>query len=509
MENNLKVTLWGNEVGRLSWDNRRRRAVFSYSDDFLSGNIDIAPLTASIHDERSRLPLYGLKYDDIFNGLPAFISDSLPGRWGNTVFSAWAAEHEIPERELTPVDKLSFMGKRAMGALEFEPAQAVGTGMDIRLDDLYRKAMEILEQREEVVASGDDLSLDTLYEVGTSAGGQHTKAVIAMNPETKEIRSGQIMLPPNYKYYILKFAEKDYYPLTVVEYVYSRMAQLAGINMMPCELIEVSGERHFLTERFDRVNGRKVHAQTLAAMNPDAHSYEDLMMVCEDLQLPYKEKEETYRRLVFNILTTNVDAHIRNFSFMLEQGGSWHITPAYDLTFSCFNPHNRFDPDHYLKVRGKTSGITKEDLIAFGRYFSIKHPAEIISQVTEAVKQFRPLAQESKVESYWIDKIEEHFAEMSPDMLFSLEGYKPSVYEFHLEKEDIWVKDAHWTEMGNGAMRLTALLNDKPFRATFPQKSEKTKEIWKLGGTKMKMDDMKQYVLKYFVSKFKEDNSNA
>ncbi len=501
MENNLKITIWGREVGRLSWDRQRHCAVFSYSDEFLSGDLDIAPLTASIHDQRSRLPIFGQKNDEIFNGLPAFLSDSLPGRWGNTVFSAWAEEHEIPERELTPVDKLSFMGQRAMGALEFEPAQEVGKGIDFRLDDLYRKATEILENREEVVVGGEDLSLEALYEVGTSAGGQHTKAVIAMDPQTREIRSGQVLLPPNYKYFILKFAERDYYPLTVVEYVYSLMAQRAGITMMPCELIEVGGERHFLTERFDRVNGKKIHTQTLAAMNPNAKSYEDLMLVCEDLRLPYKEREETFRRMVFNILTTNVDAHIRNFSFMLEEKGEWHITPAYDLTFSCFNPHNRFDPDHYLKVRGKTSGITKTDLIDFARYFSIKHPAKIIDQVTDAVMQFRQLAQENGVENYWIDKIEGHFAEMCPDMLGSLSGYKPAVYEFHLEDGDIWVKEARWTEMGNGAMRLTAQLNGKPFRATFPQKSEKTQEIWRLGGTKMSLEDMKRYITEYFVSR--------
>lgn len=301
MENNLIVTIWGKEVGRLTWDGRRHRAIFEYSPDFLKGRLDIAPLTASIHDPRFQRPFYGVPYDDIFYGLPAFISDSLPGRWGNTVFAAWAQANHVKDSEWTPVDRLSFIGERAMGALEFKPAQPIGTGMPLQLDSLYRKAQEILEEREEAVITGKDLTLESLYEVGTSAGGQHTKAVIARNNETGEIRSGQILLPKEYTYYILKFAEKDYYPLTRVEMVYYEMAKKAGLQMMPSELIDIGGDAHFLTERFDRRDGRKIHTQTLAAMAPETTSYEGLMTVCDKLHLPYREKEAVYRQMVFNI----------------------------------------------------------------------------------------------------------------------------------------------------------------------------------------------------------------
>ena len=220
MNNNVKVTIWGREVGRLTWDASRKRSVFEYAPSFLKGDLDIAPLTASIRDRRSRLPFYGEANNGIFYGLPAFISDSLPGKWGDTVFSAWASANNLDENRLTAVDKLSFIGKRGMGALEFEPSQEIGTGdMSLELDQLYRKAQEILEQREETVIVGKDITLESLYEVGTSAGGQHTKAVIARNNKTGEIRSGQVMLSSDYTYYLLKFAEKDYYPLTKVEMV--------------------------------------------------------------------------------------------------------------------------------------------------------------------------------------------------------------------------------------------------------------------------------------------------
>ena len=239
-------------------------------------------------------------------------------------------------------------------------------------------------------------------------------------------------------------------------------------------------------------------------MNPEANSYEDLMFICEDLNLPYKEKEETYRRMVFNILSTNVDAHIKNFSFMMEEGGDWHITPAYDLTFSCFNPGNRFDPAHYLKVCGKTMNIKRDDLLNFGKRFSIKNPEEIIEQTTDAVMQFRSIAVENGTESYWIDRIEAHFAEMSPDMLSSLSGYKPSIYQYYLKDEEIWVKEAQWVEMSNGAMRLTALINDVPFRATFARKSDVAKNVMLQGGCKMSLENMQEYVNLYFLPKYRD-----
>lgn len=495
MENNLVVKIWGQEVGRLSWDSRRKRAIFEYNTAFRKGNLDISPLQASIRDSKTRFPFYGQANDGVFFGLPAFISDSMPGQWGNTVFSAWAEANHIREKDLTSVDKLSFIGQRGMGALEFEPAEHIGSNRSLALEQLYEKAQEIQVQREAAVVTADDLTLESLYEVGTSAGGQHTKAVIARNRETGEIRSGQILLPEEYTYYILKFAERDYYPLTRLEMVYADIAKAAGISMMPSELIEIGGEMHFLTERFDRQHGQKIHTQTLAAMMPDAHSYEDLMEVCEKLKIPYKEKAETYRRMVFNILTTNVDAHIRNFSFMLKPGESdWHITPAYDLTFSCYNPGNRFDPSHYLRINGKSSYITKDDIMDFGRKYNISRPEEIIEQIADAVSGFRTLASKYEVPEYWQDKVEQHFVEMNPEVLSQLSGYKPAVYSFTLSDTGGTITDAYWEEMSNGAWRLHVTIDGVKSQRTFAAKSALAQQIVKEGGIKMSEDTMSKYI---------------
>lgn len=492
--NIVKVMLWGQEVGSLYWDERRKRAVFNYHPDFIKAGLDIAPLSASIKDPRNRLPIYGLANDDIFYGLPAFISDSLPGRWGNAVFDAWAAENNVSASEITSVDKLSFIGKRSMGALEFEPAQAFDEQRSYQLAELYKKALEILHGREEVTVAGQDLTLSALYEVGTSAGGNHSKAVIAINKETGDVRSGQVMLPEGYKYYLLKFAETRHYPLTTIEMAYYDMATMAGIDMMPSELIEIGGESHFLTERYDRKNGEKVHTVSLAGMMPDATSYEQLMDVCLKLQLPYKECEEVYRRAVFNMLTTNVDAHIRNFEFMLEKGQTdWHISPAYDLTFSCFNPHNKLDEYHYLSMNGKRTGVNHDDMLAFARRYMIDNPNAIIKQCVDAVMEFRAIATKYGVSEHWQDVVERHFAEMTPDLLSGLHGYKPHVFSYVLEN-GVHVEDAQWQEMGNGAFRLTARINGVEYRATVSPKSPTGKRIADCGGIKMSEESLRQFV---------------
>ena len=503
MQNSIvRVMLWGQEVGSLYWDDRRKRSVFTYHPDFLNAGVDIAPLSASIKNPRNRLPIYGLANDDIFCGLPAFIADSLPGRWGNAVFDAWAAENHIRASEISSVDKLLFIGKRGMGALEFEPAEEFTQERSFELSELYKKAMEILQGREEVAVAGDDLTLNALYEVGTSAGGNHSKAVIAINRETGEIRSGQVMQPDGFTYYLLKFAESKYYPLTKVEMVYADMAKDAGITMMPSELIDIDGESHFLTERYDRKGQQKIHTVSMAGMNPEATSYEQLMEICIKLGLPYKEREETYRRAIFNILTCNVDAHIRNFEFMMERGGDWHITPAFDLTFSCFNPNNKLDEYHYLSMNGKRTAIRQNDMLDFARLSKIDRADSIIRQCVETVLNFRSYADRYGVSEYWQDVIERHFAEMSPDLLSGLHGYKPHVFSFMLG--DVHVEDAQWEEMGNGAMRLTAKLNGQEYRATFSATSPKGRLAIEKGGTKMAQEDLRHFVEELFLPRYLE-----
>jgi hypothetical protein len=179
-----------------------------------------------------------------------------------------------------------------------------------------------------------------------------------------------------------------------------------------------------------------------------------------------------------------------------------HITPAYDMTFSCFNPGNHFDPAHYLKVNGKSMNITHEDLLVYGRKNNIKDPEDIIRHTINAVTEFRRLSEKYGVDNYWIDKIESHFAEMNPDLLSSLEGYKPYIFNYVQEDHAISITDAQWTEMDNGAWRLTAKLNDIPFKKTFSKTSAEARDIIKFGGIKMPLERQKEYIDTYFIPKY-------
>lgn len=406
MENNIvSVNLWGMEVGHLYWDAKLRKAVFTYNNDFLDTGLDIAPLTASIYDVRSRkgIPYTGNR-EKLYAGLPEFIADSLPDHWGNTVFDKWAARQKIPRSQLTPVDRLSYIGKRSMGALEFEPAFIKkDSAFVVQLSELYKFAESQFQERQlQHYPIEDDLMLQSLYKIGTSAGGRRPKAIIAINRETNEICSGQGILPEGFIHYIIKFNENISYPSIQVEKAYYDMAVAAGIDMMPSSLIEVEGRQHFLTERFDRKGNEKIHIQTLAAIEPLASTYEDLLAVCRKLQLPASQQQELFRRLSFNVMGCNVDDHTKNFAFMMNREGEWKITPAYDLTFSVDCSAPNYCNRHTMTICGKDHQITKDDLIYFAKSNGIRNPERILSDVKRAVMRFEEFGEKAGVCDQWI-----------------------------------------------------------------------------------------------------------
>ena len=389
----LRVKLWGEEVGLLKWDHNRMKGIFSFNPDFVKKGLDIAPLTASIHSgygKGENVEGITFRKQNKFTGLPAFIADSLPDSWGKKLTLTWEKEYGTEGRKLTSLDYLAYMGKRAMGALEFEP-DGCPWKQDINIDlsRMFQLAEKIFQQRESVtLLPEDEWDMAALCSVGTSAGGMQPKAVLAKNNDTGEIRSGQIIHEGNWSYYILKFSNPQHEQQCELEMGYHLMAKAAGIDMMPCSLMEVDGKKHFLTQRFDRVDSEKVHLQTLGAMSPAADSYEDIMEVCDELSLPYKEKEQMYRRMVFNIYAGCTDDHNRNFSFMMKKDGKWHITPAYDLTFTVSIENGYVEGDeHELSVRGKFSEITDKDLLLFAKENDIKNAESIIFEVKSAINK--------------------------------------------------------------------------------------------------------------------------
>ena len=406
MIKSLKVTLWGEEVGRLAWDERRRLSYFTYNPEFIRRGLNISPLAAPIDGVRALAPVWG-EDDKIYQRLPAFVADSLPDAWGNQLFDLWRQQNHLANADITPLDKLSFIGKRGMGALEFQPEVAHDrrtSKIDMTL--LADLAMRIYRERESVsVRPEESVTMQSLLTIGTSAGGRQPKAIIAINPKNGEIRSGQIADMKDFDYFLLKFGNSQY-SSAELEMTYYELATKSGIRMMPSDLYPVDGKNHFITKRFDRVEGKKVYTQTLAAISPGADSYEQLIAVCRKLHLPEADCQEVFRRMVFNILANNTDDHNKNFSFVMSEDGTWRLSPAYDVTYIIDAGGFLPNEEHCMYVRAKLRNINRDDVVQFARDNGIRRPDAIIRDVAESLKQFRSVATQYGVAAEWIGRVE-------------------------------------------------------------------------------------------------------
>lgn len=414
MENNvIKITLWGLDVGYLYWDSKQKVAIFEYESEFLNCGLDISPLSMPIASSRSKMgmPWIGNR-EKLYSGLPPMLADSLPDKYGNSLFTAWLRENNIPMKQITVVDHLSFVGTRGMGALEFEPAKELGDdkAFDVDVQQLYTFAKKVLSEKETTTLKTENAILwQDLIKISSSPGGKRPKALVAINRNKNEVKSGQGKVPEGFEHYMLKYDDNSSYPYAKLEYVYYLMAREAGIDMMFSELKTYEGVTHFLTKRFDRVGNEKLHVQTLAAMNPLATSYEELFEVIRQLNLPYVDSEQQYLRMVFNVLAKNVDDHSKNFAFIMDKRGVWRLSPAYDLTFSVDLAAPDYVNVHSLTVNGKDNGITKSDLISVGIENDIKNSEKLFEQVSRAVDRFGNFATENGINDKLIADIEARF----------------------------------------------------------------------------------------------------
>ena len=390
------VSLWGKTVGYLTWDKtdwRTESSVFQFDRAFLSMGWDISPLLMPLESKmvQSGLDIRGGNPKNTFSGLPPVFADSLPDHWGNSLFRAWAREHKVSMKAVSPVDYLSFIGKRGMGALEYLPAaiEDEDESFDVDVNRLYEFAKSVLEDRDEVAFTSDrELLWQDLIKLGTSPGGKRPKALIAVNPLEHTVKSGQVLLPPGYEYYVLKYdSESNLFPYARIEYAYSRMCKDAGITIPETDLRSFDKATHFIIKRFDRLNGEKVHMQSLRAINGETDSYEEAFDVILKMKLNYLDKEQLFRRMVFNVVAGNIDDHDKNISFLMDKNGVWSLAPAYDVVYS-------IDPDtlyaqkgQYMRVNGKNQEIAIGDLLTVARTYSINRPERIIEQTMDTVSR--------------------------------------------------------------------------------------------------------------------------
>ena len=421
----VNVYLWGTRIGLLEWNVEQARAAFQFSQEYMDSDIDLSLISAPKDSVWNRT-FWGNRGDK-YQGLPEFIADSLPDNWGNTLFEQWTKDNHIPLKDINSLMKLSFIGSRGMGAFEFVPETDLSkdTGL-IDVGALYDMALNVLDDRKErVLSSIEKRTMEKLILLGTSAGGKHAKGVIAINEVNGDIRSGQVALPKEYSYYILKFKEDASVPTSEIEKVYYDMATQAGIDMMPCRLFETDGINHFLTKRFDRKSGgEKILSQTLAAVSPNARDYMNLFWLSGKMQLPYAQKEQLFRRMVFNHVAGVTDDHNKNFSFLMDRDGSWSLSPAYDVMFTANVWADPSSIAHALSLGGKNAHVTMEDFLAFAEDFDIVNPEQIIDEVCLAVSRFMPLCEENGISMEWPSRIWEVIRSLFPEIRTS-----PSVWQ--------------------------------------------------------------------------------
>ena len=301
-----------------------------------------------------------------------------------------------------------------MGALEFKPAltRESKTAVPLEVADLAALAGRILAQRSDFKVSmrGDKAeALNTIIRVGTSAGGARAKAVIAWNPATDEVRSGQVPAPAGFEPWILKFDgindEELQEPQEFgrIEYAYHLMAVQAGIEMTRCRLLEEGGRAHFMTRRFDRdQNGNKLHVQSLCALGhydfnmPGAYSYEQVFSLIQQIAIGHEALREMFRRMVFNIIARNQDDHTRNISFCMDRNGAWRLSPAYDVTWA-YRSGGSWTSRHQMRVNGKQDDFAREDLVAAGIQYGIKDASAVIDHVSGTVSQWPSFAGQAGV----------------------------------------------------------------------------------------------------------------
>ena len=388
MENDsltVNVFLWGTCIGRLKWLRDKQLSAFQFTDEYFALPYDVCPMT---HRKSSALSSFYGKTGELYQGLPEFLSDALPDKWGSTLFDKWLSDNRISAAMSTPLLKLSYIGRRAMGAFEFVPEYCEEIDATVDISSLSDLAARIYRDREGATArDGDSLTMKKLIYLGTSAGGMRPKAVVSYNPRTGEFRSGQVALPEGFKHYIIKFKEDRESPTSEIEMVYYEMAKAAGIEMMPCFLKNVEGVNHFMTERFDRRGGEKILTQTLAAMMPGATDYMKLCWLSDRLNLPKEDRDQIFLRMVFNFVAGVSDDHNKNISFTMYRDGVWRLSPAYDVMFTANVWENSSAYIHSTGVMGKRSSLTREDFLDFAEDF-VDNPQEKIDKVLSAVSRF-------------------------------------------------------------------------------------------------------------------------
>ena len=410
-------------MGYVYWNKQYQLAQFQYDDDFARKNIEPSPIKMPV--KQGYIYSFGDLNYETFKGLPGMLADALPDTYGRVLLDKWLMMNG--RTDANPIEALCFLGKRCMGTLEFEPSFAdnlYDNTVQFEWNELVQVAREALSNKLQFhtnLSQDTKSAIEQILQLGTSAGGQRAKAVVAYNKQTGEVRSGQIDAPEGFDHYLIKLdavsglvGSRETENYGRLEYSFSQLAKACGIEMTECLLIEENGRAHFITKRFDRIGTQKVHMQTLCGIAHydyrllRAYSYEHAFNIMRGLRLTYQEAQEMFRRMVFNVVVRNQDDHTKNISFLMDESGQWRLSPAYDIGYA-YNPKGAWTATHQMSVNGKFDTITRQDLLVCAERNNIKNANDIIEEVVEASSQWATIAKENGVPQTIIEDIAPKF----------------------------------------------------------------------------------------------------
>jgi serine/threonine-protein kinase HipA len=391
-KNNLiRVHAFNSEVGRIGYDENRGASFFQYNPEFLKDEnyLNLFPL---IFRKQPHTQVFDRFNMETFRGLPPMIADSLPDMFGNLIFKAWLGNNNKTFGQISALEQLAYVGQRGMGALEYFPSKDLPGNTTINIDEMVRVVRLVLENKLRAKGEGlDHASLVNIFKIGTSAGGARPKIVVSENKATGQIIPGDLEYSDDYLHYLIKLGIDDDLPYSreLIEYAYYLTATSLGIVMMGTKLVD---GQHFATLRYDRQGGKKIHALTACGLagwdykDPKVSSYENLFDLALYIKVPHADIEAIFRRMVFNVIFTNNDDHLKNHSFTFsESENKWHLAPAYDLTYS-LNPLLTYTrTPRALSINGKRIDLRESDLLVLADKYTIKNPKGVIREIQDGI----------------------------------------------------------------------------------------------------------------------------
>ena len=346
----LRVVLAGAHVGTIA-ETAAGEIFFEYSPEWLQLGFPISPY---------HLPLTpGLKQEEtrIFEGLFGVFDDSLPDGWGRLLTDRFFRSRGITPEQLSPLERLAYVGRHGMGALEYEPPEGVDGSSAFAVD-----LAAIADQSERIVNGSPEEALPALRAAGGSSSGSRPKAFVALHPATGEMTSDILNPGPGFEHWLVKFRSKeDPADAGAIEVAYAELAIRSGIDMPATRLFNTPSGDFFGIERFDwKTGGARIHTHTFGGLihsdfRQPVRDYQEYLRVVFDVTKDFRQVEQAYLRAAFNVFAHNRDDHVKNFAFIRQAEGEWSLSPAYDITFS-----HGVRGQHNMMVMGNGDPTSKE-----------------------------------------------------------------------------------------------------------------------------------------------------